>query len=95
MPALKNALGEWGRQPRLLQRFARLGTVSHPAWNEKTGESEDGSWRLRLCPYYLVTGEKVALHGALATLCPVDKKLVHGMEDAVLIPVASEIGTGS
>ena len=71
------------------QRFARLGTVSHPVCHETTGESEDRRWRLRLCPYYLVTGDKVELHGALATLCPVDKKLIHGMEDAVLIPVAS------
>ena len=94
VPALRTALGEWGRQPHILQRFARLGTVSHPVWNETTGESEERRWRLRLCPYYLVTGEKVELHGALATLCPVDKKLIHGMEDAVLVPVSLETGTG-
>jgi len=93
-PALRTALGAWGSQPHLLQRFARLGAASHPAWNETTGESEDRRWRLRLCPYYLVTGEKVELHGALATLCPVDKKLIHGMEDAVLVPVSSETGAG-
>ena len=93
VPTLKNALEEWGRQPRLLQRFARLGTVSHPVCNETTGESEERRWRLRLCPYYLVTGDKVELHGALATLCPVDKKLIHGMEDAVLVPVSPEPGT--
>lgn len=89
VPALRQALSEWNTQPHLLQRFARLGTVSHPAWNELTGESEEVRWRLRLCPYYLVTGDKVELKGALATLCPVDKKLIHGMEDAVLVPVAS------
>jgi hypothetical protein len=42
----------------------------------------------------LVTGEQVELRGALATLCPVDKKLIHGMEDAMLVPVSSEKGTG-
>ena len=47
-------------------------------------------WRLRLCPYYLVTGEKVELQGALATLCPMDKKLIHGMQDAVLVPVSGK-----
>lgn len=94
VPSLRQALGEWSTQPHLLQRFARLGTVSHPVWNEATGETDECRWRLRLCPYYLVTGEKVELKGALATLCPVDKKLIHGMEDAVLVPVSSGARTG-
>lgn len=94
VPALRQALAEWPTQLHLLQRFARLGTVAHSAWNETTGENEEGRWRLRLCPYYLVTGDRVELKGALATLCPVDKKLIHGMEDAVLVPVSSETGTG-
>ena len=89
VPALRQALGEWPTQPHLLQRFAQLGTVSHPVWNKAIGESVESRWRLRLCPYYLVTGDKVELKGALATLCPVDKKLIHGMEDAVLVPVSA------
>ena len=93
-PTLREALAEWPTQPQLLQRFARLGTVSHPAWNEVTGENEESRWRLRLCPYYLVTGDKVELKGGLATLCPVDKKLIHGMQDAVLVPLSGESGTG-
>lgn len=94
VPELRQALGEWKTQPHLLQRYARLGTVAHPVWNEQTGETEEARWRLRLCPYYLVTGDKVELKGALGTLCPVDKKLIHGMEDAVLVPVSGETGTG-
>jgi len=34
------------------------------------------------------------LKGALATLCPTDKKLIHGMEDAVLVPISAETGSG-
>ncbi len=94
VPALREALGEWHAQPHLLQRFARLGTIAHPVWNESRGEMEEGKWRLRLCPYYLVTGDQVELKGALATLCPVDKKLIHGMEEAALVPLSSESGTG-
>ena len=94
VPALRQALQQWTSQPNLLQRFARLGTISHPVWDESSGERVEGRWRLRLCPYYLVTGDKVELKGALATLCPVDKKLIHGMEDAVLVPVSAESGTG-
>ena len=86
--SLRQALQEWSHQPHLLQRFARLGEVSHPVWNESRDEMSEEKWRLRLCPYYLVTGEKVELKGALATLCPMDKKLIHGMQDAVLVPVA-------
>ena len=86
---VRRALGEWPQQPHLLQKFSHPASLPHPVWNEKRNELEEGKWRLRLCPYYLVTGDLVELKGALATLCPTDKKLIHGMEDAVMLPVAS------
>ena len=89
---VRRALGEWSQQPHLLQKFEHPVSVAHPVWNEERGEMIDGKWRLRLCPYYLVTGEKVELKGALATLCPTDKKLIHGMEEAVLVPVGTKKG---
>jgi hypothetical protein len=42
--------------------------------------------RLRLCPYYFLIGGKAQLSGALATFCPPDKKIIHGMQDAALLP---------
>ena len=42
--------------------------------------------RLRLCPYYFVVGSEARLCGALATFCPPDKKIIHGMQDAALLP---------
>jgi hypothetical protein len=46
--------------------------------------------RARLCPYYFVSGEgdaaRPALGGVLATIVPADKKIVHGMSDAILAP---------
>jgi hypothetical protein len=36
-----------------------------------------------------VKENKVALGGALATICPADKKLLHGMRDAILAPTSS------
>ena len=42
--------------------------------------------RLRLCPYYFVTAGQARLSGALATFCPADKKIIHGMQDAALLP---------
>ena len=48
--------------------------------------------RVRLCPYYFVAGEgdsaRAQLGGVLATACPADKKIIHGMRDAVLAPCA-------
>jgi len=91
---VRRALGEWNQQPHLLQKFAHPAVVTHPVWSEERGEMREERWKVRLCPYYLVTGEKVALKGALATLCPTDKKLIHGMEDAVLVPVGGGEGRG-
>ena len=89
---VRRALGEWPQQPHLLQKFAHPASVTHPVWNDEQRELEEGKWRLRLCPYYLVTGDRVELKGALATLCPTDKKLIHGMKDAVLVPVEKKKG---
>ena len=42
--------------------------------------------RLRLCPYYFLLDGQPRLSGALATFCPPDKKIIHGMQDAALLP---------
>jgi hypothetical protein len=46
--------------------------------------------RARLCPYYFVHGDGEAarphLGGVLATIVPADKKIVHGMSEAILAP---------
>jgi hypothetical protein len=42
--------------------------------------------RLRLCPYYFLLAGKARLSGALATFCPPDKKIIHGMQDGALLP---------
>jgi len=42
--------------------------------------------RMRLCPYYFVVDDEPVLSGVQATICPPDKKLLHGMVDAVVVP---------
>jgi hypothetical protein len=42
--------------------------------------------RVRLCPYYFVETDRVKLRGALATTTPADKKFLHSMSEAVLVP---------
>ena len=45
--------------------------------------------RARVCPYYFVVADRVTLGGVLTTLVPADKKLIHGMRDAILSPAKS------
>jgi hypothetical protein len=50
-------------------------------------EAREVDGRLRLCPYYFVADGAARLSGGLATFCPPNKKIIHGMQDAALLPV--------
>jgi hypothetical protein len=69
----------------VLQRYRKPIRVEHPVYRED-GSLSIMSGRVRLCPYYFITNGRAELHGILATLCPADKKIIHGMKDAALIP---------
>jgi hypothetical protein len=73
----------------LLQVYRKPGRLRHPVYTP-TGELKPMEGRLRLCPYYFVEGEESSCTGILATFCPADKKIIHGMRDAALLPVAVE-----
>ena len=81
-----NALAEFQTTPRLMQRFHKARLIDHFYWDNETGELKTMRGRVRLCPYYFVDNNKVKLGGALATIVPADKKLLHGMRDAILAP---------
>lgn len=70
----------------LLQDYRKPGLLKHPVFRND-GKLAIMNGRLRLCPYYFVKGDKVELGGVLATFCPADKKIIHGMRDAALLPV--------
>ncbi|MEX0331540.1 MAG: hypothetical protein AB3N64_08975 [Puniceicoccaceae bacterium] len=70
----------------LLQEYRKPGLLKHPVFNLE-GKLYPMNGRLRLCPYYFVEGDGVSLGGILATFCPADKKIIHGMRDAALLPV--------
>jgi hypothetical protein len=77
----------------ILQRYEKPRRLRHPVYRE------DGSvylmeGRVRLCPYYFVdeTAKRAELQGVLATVCPADKKIIHGMKDAALVPCV--LGSG-
>jgi hypothetical protein len=63
--------------------------VRVPYFDRKSDDIATMDGRVRLCPYYFVTGEAdVKLGGILATIAPADKRLIHGMADAVMSPCA-------
>jgi hypothetical protein len=86
--AIDSALAEAGTHPHILQRFHKGRLVEQPFLNPATGQIETMRGRVRLCPYYFVLDGKADLRGALATICPPDKKLLHGMRDAIMAPTA-------
>jgi hypothetical protein len=69
----------------LLQQYRKPARLQHPVYDEK-GAVRTMNGRLRLCPYYFVDGDHTETAGILATLCPADKKIIHGMRDAALMP---------
>lgn len=87
--AIETALAEFGHHPRVLMRFAHSRIIEHPYFDPETGAVRTMRGRVRLCPYYFVPDGRAKLGGALATIVPADKKLVHGMSEAILVPVAA------
>ena len=88
--AVDEALRDFPKSPFVLQRYHKPRTVEVDWFNFATNEVARMNGRVRLCPYYFVTGEgdaaRANLGGVLATIVPADKKIVHGMTDAVLAP---------
>ncbi|MGC3988364.1 MAG: hypothetical protein QM796_01520 [Chthoniobacteraceae bacterium] len=84
---VQRALDHFPTTPRILQRFHKGRIVEQPYADSATQTIRTMQGRVRLCPYYFIEDGKATLRGALATICPPDKKLLHGMRDAILAPV--------
>ena len=71
----------------ILQTYEKPTRLRHPVYRAD-GSTYQMEGRMRLCPYYFVDqqNKQAELHGILATLCPADKKIIHGMKDAALLP---------
>ena len=83
--ALKQACEMAGTHLYIIQEFKKSVKLKHPLYSEE-GEVYEAMGRLRLNPYYYAHGDRVELEGCLATFCPPDKKIIHGMEDAAMLP---------
>ena len=88
--AVDAALASFEKSPSVLQRFHKPAQVETQWFDFAKNEVVPMKGRARLCPYYFVAGEnesaRATLSGVLATIVPADKKIVHGMTDAVLAP---------
>lgn len=87
---IDRALESFNKTPHILQHFCkgRQDRVSYYDFDTAQVRQLDG--RTRLSPYYFVEGDRAILGGALATICSLEKKLIHGMVDAVMVPCALE-----
>ena len=83
---IDNALSTFESSPTIMQRFYKGRLFEHQYWDTNSGELKTMKGRVRLCPYYFVEQDRVRLRGALATIAPADKKFLHGMRDAILVP---------
>jgi hypothetical protein len=85
--ALEAALTLAETHLHVLQTYRKPRRDRHPLY-DASGAVQEREGRLRLCPYYFVVDGRAELAGALATFCPPDKKIIHGMQDAALLPCA-------
>jgi len=88
--AIDDAIAHFQESPRVLQRFHKPGLVESRWFDFNQNEAVPMEGRARLCPYYFVVGDGDAarpqLGGVLATICPADKKIIHGMSEAIFAP---------
>ena len=88
--AVDRAIGSFNQSPFVLQRYHKPGLVDAEWYDFDSNQVVPMKGRVRLCPYYFVSGEadsaRANLGGVLATICPADKKIIHGMTDAIFAP---------
>lgn len=86
---IDRALAAFPATPHILQEFHKGRQFELSYYNEQVQDIVPMTGRARLSPYYFVIDGKAELAGILATVCPPDKKLIHGMKDAIMTPCAS------
>ncbi|MFL6567831.1 MAG: hypothetical protein ACJ8LI_01585, partial [Chthoniobacterales bacterium] len=75
---IDDALASFEITPKIMQRFHKARLVEQPYFERETNELKTMRGRVRLCPYYFTENGRAVLRGALATIVPADKKLLHG-----------------
>ncbi len=86
--ALETALASFPTTPYILQEFHKGRQFELAFYDERDDDLVPMPGRARLSPYYFITDDHAELAGILATVCPLDKKVIHGMKDAIMVPCA-------
>jgi hypothetical protein len=93
--AVELALRTFEHSPFVLQRYHHPKIVNSQWFDFTKNEPVRMPGRVRLCPFYFVAGDgdaaRANLGGVLATICPADKKIIHGMKEAILAPCSYEL----
>ena len=91
--AVENAIKSFEHSPFVLQRYHKPGLVQAQWFDFGRNQLVPMPGRVRLCPYYFVSGDgdaaRARLGGILATICPADKKIIHGMTEAIFAPCSA------
>jgi hypothetical protein len=87
--AVQQAVGGFAQTPYVLQPFISGRPYTMAYWEPAADRIVEIQGRVRLSPYYFsAADDQFRLGGILATFCPMDKKLLHGMSEAILAPCA-------
>ena len=97
MAAVDEAIVSFEKSPFVLQRYEKPRLVEASWFDFEKNETVPMKGRVRLCPYYFISGEGDAarpqLGGILATVVPANKKIIHGMTEAVLAPCSINVSS--
>lgn len=88
--ALEAALAAFEQNPHVLQPYFASRRFSVQWFDMDQARLRESRVRGRFSPYYIDSGDDVQLVGILATACPDSSKILHGMADAVMAPVAQD-----
>jgi hypothetical protein len=91
--AVDRAIANFNGSPFVLQRYRKPALVEAQWFDFERNQLVPMPGRVRLCPYYFVAGDgeaaRAQLGGVLATICPADKKIIHGMTESIFAPCSA------
>src|SRR6185369_1450130 len=97
--AVDKAIAEFAQSPYVLQRYHKPALVDAQWFDFAQNQVVPMKGRVRLCPYYFVVGDgdaaRAQLGGVLATVNPADKKIIHGMTEAIFAPCCTSVSNQS
>ena len=88
---LTAALQDFPKRTHILQRY-HYSVLEQVSYCDVLRDTEVSfAAKIRYCPFYFLPSRKAGIRqgGVLVTACPAEKPLIHGMTEAVMVPVSS------